>query len=170
MKISRRIAIALLPLAAVLAGCQSAKAPSTAAPAAEQTAAATSQTAQPEQAASVNVFAASAKQVKGYQAVKLSEKQTIYVSPEPTFTRLDVASVGAPVKDTDGNVYVRLNLKEAALKKVKAVPNDQGFVTLIGGQVASLRGFSRGNSFYFQTRDAAAAQAITAAVVGQNTK
>lgn len=170
MKISRRVMVVLFPMIAMLAGCQTIGSPSATsntkqALAAEQKANATDR--QEVQAASVNVFAASVKEVKMYRPVPLSKEHTIYISPKPIFTRLDLVSVGVPVKDTRGNVYVRLNLNDQGIKAVKVIPKDQGFLTVIGGQVASLRGFRKDNAFYFQVRDEAAAKAITEAIIGQ---
>ncbi|NOL49458.1 hypothetical protein [Pelistega europaea] len=173
MKFSRTLMV--LPFFVVLAACQttgSASKNTTAASTNSSPVAstATSTTTQPTQAATVEVFAASAKKVANYRPVPLDETHTIYVSPHPIFRRTSVASVGAPVQDAQKNVYVRLNLKEHGITALKSVPKGQGFVTVIGGQVASLRGFRKDDGFYFQVRDEAAAQAITEAIVGQKTQ
>lgn len=159
MKLSRKLALAVLPLAAVLAGCQTTGSSSnqTTAPAAQ---------AQPAQVANLEVFAASDKVVKGYRPVKLSEKQTIYVANTPVFTRADLTAI-EPVQDNQGRAFVRLQLNENGVKALNAVPANRGFVTVVGGQVASLSGVRDSNNFLFLTRDAQTAQAIVGAVIGQ---
>ena len=86
MKLSRKLALAVLPLAAVLAGCQTTGSSS------NQDAAPAAQTQQ-AQVANLEVFAASDKVVKGYRPVKLNEKQTIYVANTPVFTRADLTAI-----------------------------------------------------------------------------
>lgn len=162
MKLSRKLALAVLPLAAVLAGCQST---GSKAPAQEAQTQQEQQVQQPVQVASVEVFAASEKEVKGYRPVKLSEKQTIYVAQKPVFDRTALQAI-EPLQDNKGRTFIRLQLNEAGVNALKAVPEDRGFVTVVGGQVASLSGFRDGNSYIFMVRDVQAAQAITAAVVG----
>lgn len=168
MKLSRKLAIAVLPLAAILAGCQS-TAPQ--APTQAQQPAAQEQQANPKaeqaQVASVEVFAATDKVVKGYRPVKLSEKQTIYVAKEPVFNRSDVTAI-EPLQDNKGRAFVRLQLNDKAIKALNALPKDRGFVTVIGGQVASLSGFREGKNYVFLVRDVQAAQAIVAAITGSH--
>ncbi len=158
MKLSRKLALAVLPLVAILAGCQSTGSSSSqaAAPAAQ---------AQQAQVANVEVFAASDKVVKGYRAVKVNE-QTIYVANTPVFTRADLTAI-EPVQDNQGRAFVRLQLNENGVKALNAVPANRGFVTVVGGQVASLSGVRDGNNFLFLTRDTQTAQAIVGAVTGQ---
>lgn len=170
MKISRKVMVSLFPFMAILAGCQTTG--SSSATAEPQQISSSTNTAnvtpaQDVQAASVEVFAASAKKVKSYRPIPLSKTHTIYVSPKPIFTRTDMVTVGTPVQDAKKNVYVHFNLNEKGVAALKTVPKGQGFVTVIGGQVASLRGFRKDNGFYFQVKDEAAAKAISEAVIGQ---
>lgn len=160
MKLSRKLALVVLPLAAILAGCQS-----TGSTAAKQESAQQAPVA-PQQVANVEVFAASDKVVKGYSPVKLNEKQTIYVATKPVFTRAQLTAI-EPVQDNQGRAFVRLQLNEQGVKALNAVPANRGFVTVVGGRVASLSGVRDSNNFLFLTRDAQTAQAIVAAVVGQ---
>ncbi len=158
MKLSRKLALAVLPLAAILAGCQTTGTSNQAAAPAAQT--------QQAQVANLEVFAASDKVVKGYRPVKLNEKQTIYVANTPVFTRADLTAI-EPVQDNQGRAFVRLQLNENGVKALNAVPANRGFVTVVGGQVASLSGVRDGNNFLFLTRDTQTAQAIVGAVTGQ---
>lgn len=159
MKLSRKLAIAVLPLAVILAGCQST------APQAQQATAQANPKVEQVQVANVEVFAATNKVVKGYRPVKLSEKQTIYVAKEPVFNRAEVTAI-EPLQDNKGRAFVRLQLNDKAIKALNALPKDRGFVTVIGGQVASLSSFREGKNYVFLVRDVRAAQAIVAAVTG----
>ncbi len=161
MKLSRKLALVVLPLAAVLAGCQTTGTSNTAA---DQTAAQTQQ-----QGAAVEVFAASDRQVKGYRPVRISEQQVIYVAQEPTLTRAHLTAI-EPIQDNQGRHFVRLGLNADGVNALNKVPQNQGYVTVIGGQVASLSGVTQGTDFLFLTRDAQTAQAIVGAVAGQQAK
>lgn len=158
MKLSRKLALVVLPLAAVLAGCQTTGTSNTAA---NQPAAQTQQ-----QGASVEVYAASERQVQGYRPVRISEQQVIYVAQNPTLTREHLTAI-EPVQDNQGRHFVRLGLNAAGAQALTKVPQNQGYVTVVGGQVASLSGVTQGTNFLFLTRDAQTAQAIVGAVAGQ---
>ena len=157
MKLSRKLALVVLPLAAVLAGCQTTGSSTAATDPAAQT---------QQQGAAVEVYAASDRQVTGYRPVRISEKQVIYVAQEPTLTRAHLTAI-EPIQDNQGRHFVRLGLNAEGVNALGKVPQNQGYVTVIGGQVASLSGVTQGTDFMFLTRDAQTAQAIVGAVAGQ---
>lgn len=156
MKLSRKLALVVLPLAAVLAGCQTTGTSKTDGQATAQT---------QQQGASVEVFAASDRQVQGFRPVRISDKQVIYVAQNPVLTR-EHLTVIEPIQDNQGRHFVRLGLNAAGAQALTTVPKNQGYVTVIGGQVASLSGVAQGTNFMFLTRDAQTAQAIVGAVAG----
>lgn len=160
MKLSRKLALVVLPLAAVLAGCQTTGSSNAATDPAAQT---------QQQGAAVEVYAASDRQVTGYRPVRISEKQVIYVAQEPTLTRAHLTAI-EPIQDNQGRHFVRLGLNAEGVNALNKVPQNQGYVTVIGGQVASLSGVTQGTDFMFLTRDAQTAQAIVGAVAGQQAK
>lgn len=160
MKLSRKLALVVLPLAAVLAGCQTTGSSTAATDPAAQT---------QQQGAAVAVYAASDRQVAGYRPVRISEQQVIYVAQEPTLTRAHLTAI-EPVQDNQGRHFVRLGLNAEGVNALNKVPQNQGYVTVIGGQVASLSGVTQGTDFMFLTRDAQTAQAIVGAVAGQQAK
>ncbi|MDO5679677.1 MAG: hypothetical protein Q4G54_05070 [Pelistega sp.] len=157
MKLSRKLALVVLPLAAVLAGCQTTGSSTAATDPAAQT---------QQQGAAVEVYAASDRQVTGYRPVRISEQQVIYVAQEPTLTRAHLTAI-EPIQDNQGRHFVRLGLNAEGVNALGKVPQNQGYVTVIGGQVASLSGVTQGTDFMFLTRDAQTAQAIVGAVAGQ---
>lgn len=160
MKLSRKLALVVLPLAAVLAGCQT-----TGTSTANNQAAAQTQ----QQGAAVEVYAASERQVQGYRPVRISDQQVIYVAQTPTLTRAHLTAI-EPVQDNQGRHFVRLGLNADGASALSKVPQNQGYVTVVGGQVASLSGVTQGTNFLFLTRDAQTAQAIVGAVAGQAAK
>ena len=160
MKLSRKLALVVLPLAAVLAGCQTTGSSTAATDPAAQT---------QQQGAAVAVYAASDRQVAGYRPVRISEQQVIYVAQEPTLTRAHLTAI-EPIQDNQGRHFVRLGLNAEGVNALNKVPQNQGYVTVIGGQVASLSGVTQGTDFMFLTRDAQSAQAIVGAVAGQQAK
>ncbi|WP_159990273.1 hypothetical protein [Pelistega ratti] len=158
MKFSRKLALAVLPLAAILAGCAS----SASKDAATETVA---QQAQAQQAASFEVYVASDKVVKGYRPLKVSEQSTIYVAQQPLFTRDQLTNIES-VQDDKGRIFVRAVLNPTASKALAAV-NNRGFVTVVGSQVVSLNSARDGENFLFLVGDQQTAQAIVTAVKGQ---
>lgn len=178
MKLSRKLAVAILPLVAILAGCQS-TAPQ--APTQEQQPA--PQVSQPqkpveqeqqvqekEQAngASLEVFVGSEKAVKGYRPINISETQTIYVDKKPMFTRADFNTIEA-LQDNKGRAFVKVQLNDKAVKVAKAVPKKRILAMVVGGQLASLVGMLEGDYYLFMVRNTQIAQAIEAAVSGHAT-
>ncbi|NLY65532.1 MAG: hypothetical protein GX070_11365 [Alcaligenaceae bacterium] len=161
MKISRKLGLIVLPLAVALAGC----APMQKDGAADSTTQAPAQT----QGASVDVYTASDKVVKGYRAFKLNEKQTIYVSQNPVVTRENLTTINH-VKDNQGRTFIQLGLNPAGVEALSKVGNQYGFATTIGGQLASISGIRQGNNFLFMVRDDTTASSIMQAVVPQQAK
>lgn len=158
MKLSRKLAVAVIPLVAVLAGCKTTQNSAQSAPAQTQTTA---------QVASVEIYAASDKAVKGYNPVQISKTQTIYVSAKPIITRDHLIDIEPIPTDAQGRSFVRLGLNEAGQKAMTKIPKGQGYVTAVGGQVVSLAGVVKGANFLFLSRDEKASLAIVAAVTGQ---
>ncbi|NEN74950.1 hypothetical protein F9B74_01215 [Pelistega sp. NLN82] len=158
MKFSRKLALAVLPIAAILAGCAS----SASKDVATETAAQQEQT---QQAASFEVYAASDKVVKGYRPLKVSEQTTIYVAQQPLFTRDQLTNIES-VQDDKGRIFVRAILNPTASKALAAVKN-RGFVTVVGSQVVSLNSARDGENFLFLVGDQQTAQTIVTAVKGQ---
>ena len=101
MKLSRKLGLAILPLAVVLAGCQTTGSTSSAA----------NTEAVVEAQAALQVYQASVTPVQGFRPVQISEQQTIHVSATPVFTAADVTSHDI-VADQNNNVYVALNVSE----------------------------------------------------------
>lgn len=135
MKLSRKVALIVLPLAAVLAGCNSMKTGTESSPGT------TAQTPAAKGTA-VDVFLASDKVIKSYRPVKLSEKQTIYVSKTPIITRANLTSVDR-VRDSQGRSFVKLSLNPAGVAALNAAPKEQGYATTVGGQLLPSRVFAR---------------------------
>lgn len=115
MKLSRKLALAVLPLAFALAGCQTTG---------STTQANAAQTAQAESA--LQVYQASVTPVQGFRPVKISEQQTIYVSAVPVFTAADVSSHDI-VADQNNNVYIALNVNDKGKAALDAVPENRGY-------------------------------------------
>ncbi|AFK62343.1 hypothetical protein TKWG_10385 [Advenella kashmirensis WT001] len=155
MKLSRKVALIVLPLAAVLAGCNSMKTGTESSPGTAQTPAA--------KGTAVDVFLASDKVIKSYRPVKLSEKQTIYVSKTPIITRANLTSVDR-VRDSQGRSFVKLSLNPAGVAALNAAPKEQGYATTVGGQLASLTGIRQNNDFLFMVRDDQVAGSVVEAI------
>ena len=117
MKLSRKLGLAILPLAVVLAGCQTTG--STSGSAADTQAVVEAQ-------AALQVYQASVTPVQGFRPVHISEQQTIYVSATPVFTAADVTSHDI-VADQNNNVYVALNVSEQGKVALDAVPANRGY-------------------------------------------
>ncbi|MGO3125101.1 MAG: hypothetical protein ACTIKR_13830 [Advenella sp.] len=156
MKLSRKVALIVLPLAAVLAGCNSMKTGT------ESNPGTTAQTPAAKGTA-VDVFLASDKVIKSYRPVKLSEKQTIYVSKTPIITRANLTSVDR-VRDSQGRSFVKLSLNPAGVSALNAAPKEQGYATTVGGQLASLTGIRQNNDFLFMVRDDQVAGSVVEAI------
>lgn len=157
MKLSKKLGLVLVPAALVLAGCANNSGSS------NQTA--NAQQAQ-VQAQPLAVYQASNKQIKGYRAVKVSPQQTIYVSEAPVFQRANVTQVDT-AQDKQGRSFIVLGLDQAGQQALSKVPASRGFVTTVGGQVASLSGTRQNNSFLLQTRDAQTSNGILRAAFPQ---
>ena len=155
MKLSRKVALIVLPLAAVLAGCNTMKTGTESTGTTAQTPAA--------QGTAVDVFLASDKVIKSYRPVKLSEKQTIYVSKTPIITRANLTSVDR-VRDSQGRSFVKPSLNPAGVSALNAAPKDQGYATTVGGQLASLTGIRQNNDFLFMVRDDQVAGSVVEAI------
>ncbi len=154
MKISRKLGLVILPLAVALAGCETVKKTET------------TETAAPAQAASVDVYTASDKVIKGFRPFKLSEQQTIYVSPTPVITRENLTTINH-VRDNQGRTFIKLGLNPAGVDALSKVNKQYGYATTIGGQLASITGVKQGSDFLFMVRDDATANSIMKAVVPQ---
>ncbi len=116
MKLSRKLALAVLPVAFALAGCQTTGTTTAQADAA--------QTVQAESA--LQVYQASVTPVQGFRPVKISEQQTIYVSATPVFTAAEVTSHDI-VADQNNNIYIALNVNDKAKAALDAVPDNRGY-------------------------------------------
>ena len=116
MKLSRKLGLAILPLAVVLAGCQTTGLTSSAA----------NTEAVVEAQAALQVYQASVTPVQGFRPVQISEQQTIHVSATPVFTAADVTSHDI-VADQNNNVYVALNVSEQGKAALDAVPQGRGY-------------------------------------------
>ena len=116
MKLSRKLGLAILPLAVVLAGCQTTGSTSSAA----------NTEAVVEAQAALQVYQASVTPVQGFRPVQISEQQTIHVSATPVFTAADVTSHDI-VADQNNNVYVALNVSEQGKAALDAVPQGRGY-------------------------------------------
>lgn len=158
MMLSKKLGMVLVPAALVLAGCASNSGSS------DKTA--NQQQAQAVQAQPLAVYQASNKQVKGYRAVKVSPQQTIYVSETPVFQRANVTQVDT-AQDNQGRSFIVLGLDQAGKQALSKVPASRGFVTTVGGQVASLSGTRQNNTFLLQTRDAQTSNGIIRAAFPQ---
>ncbi|WP_051532190.1 hypothetical protein [Brackiella oedipodis] len=156
MKLSRKLALLALPLALAVTGCANHNHHHDSDAAAAQTV----------QAADLQVFQASNTAVQGFRPVKISEKQTIYVSQAPVFSRAQVTDVNL-AQDQQGRSFVVLTLDPAAQQALSKVPNTRGYVTLVGGQVASLSGTRQNNNFLLQTRSPQVSSAIVSSVFPQ---
>ncbi len=115
MKLSRKLGLAILPLAFALAGCQTTG---------TTTQADTAQAVQAESA--LQVYQASVTPVQGFRPVKISDQQTIYVSAVPVITNANVTSHDV-VADQNNNVYIALNLNEQGKAALDAVPANRGY-------------------------------------------
>lgn len=116
MKLSRKLGLAILPLAFALAGCQTTG---------SSTQAAATQATVEEQAA-LQVYQASVTPVQGFRPVNISDEQTIYVSAVPVFTAANVTSYDV-VADQNNNIYVALNVNEQGKAALDAVPENRGY-------------------------------------------
>jgi len=154
MKISRKLGLVILPLAVALAGCETVKKPET------------TEAAAPVKAASVDVYTASDKVIKGFRPFQLSEQQTIYVSPTPVITRDNLTTINH-VRDNQGRTFIKLGLNPAGVDALSKVDKQYGYATTIGGQLASITGVKQGSDFLFMVLDDATADAIMKAVVPQ---
>ena len=115
MKLSRKLGLAILPLAFALAGCQTTG---------TTTQADTAQAVQAESA--LQVYQASVTPVQGFRPVKISDQQTIYVSAVPVITNANVTSHDV-VADQNNIVYIALNLNEQGKAALDAVPANRGY-------------------------------------------
>ncbi len=164
MRFINKSVLAAIPLALVLAGCNTThKAAAPAANAQEQSAATQ---AAPVQAANVNVFLASKDPVKGYRPIKLNDQKVVYISPRAIFDRSNLTAIDI-VNDQQKRTYVKLTLNAQGAAALKAVPAKSGFATVVGGRLQSLNGVRMGNDFLFNVRDDQAAVAIVRAIVPQ---
>lgn len=145
MKFSKKLALAVLPSAVILAGCANNKSDSNANAAAQ---------AQAQQVAAqqLAVYEATTSQVNGYRPIKVSADQTIYVSQSPVFTRANVTQAQA-TKDNQGRSFIVLGLDDAGKQALGRVDASRGYVTVVDGQVASLSGTRQNGNFLLQTRD-----------------
>ncbi|ETD70426.1 hypothetical protein V757_07925 [Pelistega indica] len=170
MKLSRKLAVAVLPLAVILAGCSTVKdAANATANTVSNAAGAVADAVTPAKQASIDVFLASQKAVKGYQAVKITDKQTIYVNTtKPIITRNQLTALES-VKDNQGRSFVRLALNKDGLAALKATPKGQNYVTTVDGQLAAVGAFAQENYLYVPVRDEKVATSIVDAVAGRTT-
>lgn len=116
MKLSRKLGLAILPLAFALAGCQTTGSTSQGAGTA----------AVAEAQSALQVYQASVSPVQGFRPVNISEQQTIYISAVPVFTAAEVTSYDV-VADQNNNIYVALNVNEQGKAGLDAVPADRGY-------------------------------------------
>jgi len=164
MKSITKSALSVVSLVAVLAGCQpvgykTAPAASTA------TAPATAQAAA-RQPATVSVFAASNAAIKGYRAVRLNDKQTVYVSTQPLINRGHITGLDV-VQDKQNRTYVKMTVNPQGAALLRTVPNNRGFATVVGGQLVSLTGVRQGSDFLFSVANRQAATSVIQAIVPQ---
>lgn len=163
MDFIKKSALAVLPLAFVLAGCNTvnkANAPAGGSAPAQATAA---------QGAAVDVFAASNAAIQGYRPVRLNNKQVIYISPSSVINRSHITAIDI-AKDNQGRTYVKLTLNPQGVALINSVGKNLGYATAVGGQLASLTGVRQGNDFLFAVRDQQTASLIVRAVVPQQAK
>lgn len=116
MKLSRKLGLAILPLAFALAGCQTTGSTSKGA--------GTEATVEAQSA--LQVYQASVTPVQGFRPVEISDQQTIYVSATPVFTAADVTSHDI-VADQNNNVYVALNVNNQGKAALDGVPEGRGY-------------------------------------------
>ncbi len=159
MKLSRKLGLAILPLAVALAGCQTTG----------STSGADTQAVVEAQAA-LQVYQASVTPVQGFRPVQISEQQTIHVSATPVFTAADVTSHDI-VADQDNNVYVAVNVTEQGKAALDAVPEGRGYAiaALNRGtnqtEAVSFSGIRQGdNLFLFRVNNEEVASAVVNSV------
>lgn len=164
MRFISKSVLAAIPLALALAGCNTtnkAVAPSANAPA--QSAGAQAAAAQ---GASVDVFLASSKAVKGYRPIKLKNQKVVYVSPDAIVNRSQLTAIDV-VKDKQKRTFVKLTLNEQGVASLNAVPAKSGFATVVDGHLKSLHGVRLGNDFLFKVPDDQVAASVVRAIVPQ---
>lgn len=158
----KKTALSVVLFASVLAGCQSvstSSAPATGAtPPVAQTAA--------RQPATVDVYQATNAAIKGYRAVRVNDKQVIYLSPQALVNRSHVTLIDV-VTDKQNRTLIKLGLNPQGAALLKAVPKNRGYATVIGGQLVSLTGVRQGNDFLFSVPNQQVAGAVVRAVVPQ---
>lgn len=160
MKLSRKLGLAILPLAVALAGCQTTG----------STTAQADTEAVVEAQAALQVYQASVTPVQGFRPVEISEQQTIHVSAAPVFTAADVTSHDI-VADQNNNVYVAVNVTEQGKKALDAVPEDRGYAiaalnrTTNQTEAVSFSGIRQGdNLFLFRVNNEEVASAVVNSV------
>ncbi|NLA52188.1 MAG: hypothetical protein GX860_08725 [Alcaligenaceae bacterium] len=161
MKLSRKLGLAILPLAVALAGCQTTG--STSGAGADTQAVVEAQ-------AALQVYQASVTPVQGFRPVQISEQQTIHVSATPVFTAADVTSHDI-VADQNNNVYVAVNVTEQGKAALDAVPEGRGYAiaALNRGtnqtEAVSFSGIRQGdNLFLFRVNSEEVASAVVNSV------
>lgn len=162
MKSITKSALSVISLVVALAGCQSVN--TSAAPAAG--AASAPAQAAARQPAAVSVFMATNAAVKGYRPVRLNDKQTIYVSPQPLINRSHISGLDV-VRDTQNRTFVKMTLNPQGAALLKTVPKNRGYATVVGGQLVSLTGVRQGSDFLFGVASQQAAASVIQAIVPQ---
>ena len=159
MKLSRKLGLAILPLAFALAGCQTTGSSS-----------AVGTQAAVEAQAALQVYQASVTPVQGFRPVQISEQQTIHVSAVPVFTAADVTSHDI-VSDQSNNIYVALNVTEQGKAALDAVPADRGYAVAALNRASnqteavSFSGIRQGdNLFLFRVNNEEVANAVVNSV------
>ena len=145
-----------------LAGCQSVGTNSAPAAGATQPAA----QAAARQPASVDIYQFSNVAIKGYRAVRVNDKQVVYINPQALVNRSQVNLIDV-VTDKQNRKLIKLGLNPQGAAQLKTVPKNRGYATVIGGQLASLTGARQGNDFLFSVSNQQMIGSIIEAVVPQ---
>lgn len=118
------------------------------------------------QPATVDIYQFSKVALKGYQAVRVNDKEVVYIKPQALVNRSQVKLIDV-VTDKQNRKLIKLGLNPQGAAQLKTVPHSRGYATVIGGQLVSLTGLSQGNDFMFSVPNEQMISSIIEAVVPQ---